>query len=329
MKFCSHAKWIMAGEHTVVRGGKALAFPLRNFSLSLDWSPANSSLKNLASGDANNLEICDMSPDLQKAFVNLLMSASDFCHIDFKKIIGKFRVQSDIPIKSGLGSSAAICTNLARLFESLGFCSSDKLQELATHLENLLHGKSSGLDIAVAISGRGVVFQHNKVQRFIDSFNSIGSVVFVSVNSGGCIFPASFHSDSLNRLNHSTFWPHIALSHSGKKSSTAECAALVQELIRKDPKKAVEMDSLMNEGANLCESGLLNRRFSDIKKGIEYCNEAFKGWGLYNSTLEAHAKSLVKSGALAVKPVGSGLGGFMLSLWDNLPSVTVTKTKER
>lgn len=330
MKFCSHAKWIMAGEHTVVRGGKALAFPLRNLSLSLEWSPGNRANEN-----ANALEIFDMSPELQKTFINLLMSASDFCNIDFKKIAGKFRVQSDIPIKSGLGSSAAICSNLARLFEAFGFCNSDQVLELATHLENLLHGKSSGLDTAVAISERGVVFQHNKVQNFIDSFNSIGSVIFVSVNSEGCAFPAFFDScDSSNHLNrpnhpnHSTFWPHIALSYSGEKSSTAECSALVRELIRKDPKKAADMDFLMNEGANLCESGLLNRCLDDIEKGIKSCNEAFKGWELYNSSLEAHAKSLMNSGAIAVKPIGSGLGGFMLSLWEDTPSVTTKKSEE-
>lgn len=296
MKFCSHAKWIMAGEHTVVRGGKALAFPLHNLSLNLEWVPASS------------LEICDISLDLAETFLQLLRSASDFCGIDFGKILGKFSVRSNIPMKSGLGSSAALCLNLARLFEYFGFCSQDAITQLAVHIENILHGKSSGLDIAVAASGKGVVFEHNRIQKFIDSFSSPDSVSFID--------SVDFTDSTAPFAKNHTYHPRIVLSYSGEQSSTAKCAALVQDLIQKDPKKAADLDFLMNDGANLCESGLINDCFDDLKKGINSCNEAFRGWGLYNSALEHHAQLLFNAGAVAVKPIGSGLGGFMLSLWD-------------
>lgn len=270
-EFISHAKWIMAGEHTVVRGGKALAFPLERLSSILNYNPSS------------KLEISENDAKFEGVFRNLLERAANFCNVSFEKISGVFKVKSNIVTGAGLGSSAAICANVARVFRHLGFCDDADVFKLATYLEDMLHGKSSGLDVSVAIANKGVVFQKNQVVRTID--------------------PPS--------------WPHMLLTFSGEKASTSQCADVVRSLRLENPEKAAQIDALMNEGADLCESGLERESFADLRDGIMACDEAFRGWGLYSDALAAHTDALKSAGAVATKPVGSGLGGFVLSLWED------------
>ena len=273
MKFLSHAKWIMSGEHTVVRGGKALAFPLRKYESSIEFTPSD------------ELEIHDTNREdkFNEIFLSLLCSAAEFAKFDFRKITGKFLVQSNIKMKSGLGSSAAICTNIAKIFKHLGLW--EDVFSLATHLEDKFHCRSSGLDIAVAMTDKAVVFKNNRVSHVLEP----------------------------------TFWPHMILTYSGEKSATSKCAAIVKNIIATDRRLADELNAKMNQASDLCELSLREGNFSNLRDGIKLADDAFRGWGLYNDILTAHVTSLINNGAVAAKPVGSGLGGFVLSLWEEKP----------
>lgn len=276
MKFLSHAKWIMSGEHTVVAAGKALAFPLREYESSIEFIPSN------------KLEICntnckDYKENFCDVFLSLLRSAAEFAKVDLKKIMGKFIVNSNIKMKSGLGSSAAICVNIAKIFKYLGLW--DEVFSLATHLEDKFHGKSSGLDIAVAMSDEAIVFQNNRVSYALKP----------------------------------SFWPYVMLTYSGEESETSKCAEIVKSVAAANPKLAKSLHSDMNAASNLCESGLKNSSFADLRDGIQLCDKVFRGWGLYNNALASHIDFLLSSGAAAAKPIGSGLGGFVLSLWKEKP----------
>lgn len=273
MKFFSHAKWIMSGEHTVVRGGKALAFPLRKYESSIEFT----------SSDVLEVHDTNREDKFNETFLSLLRSAAEFAKFDFRKITGKFLVQSNIKMKSGLGSSAAICTNIAKVFKRLGLW--EDIFSLATHLEDKFHCRSSGLDIAVAMTDKAVVFKNNRVSHVLEPL----------------------------------FWPHMMLTYSGEKSATSKCAAIVKNIIATDHKRADDLNSKMNHASDLCESALKEGNFANLKDGIRQADDAFRGWGLYNDTLTAHVESLLNDGAVAAKPVGSGLGGFVLSLWEEKP----------
>ena len=43
--------------------------------------------------------------------------------------------------------------------------------------------------------------------------------------------------------------------------------------------------------------------------------DCFEQWGLIDSSVQAEMDRLSAQGALAVKPTGSGGGGYLLSLW--------------
>ncbi|GHU11072.1 mevalonate kinase [Alphaproteobacteria bacterium] len=269
MESVSYAKWILSGEHTAVRGGKAIAFPLCRYKCTVIYE------------DSNKLEVDD---DLHRnTFITLLKRAAFLTNRDFEEIRGKFIVKNDIPIKSGLGSSAAICRNIANIFKYLGFC--DDVSLLARQLEDVLHGKSSGLDIAVAMLNKPVIFQYNKVVDIIEN----------------------------------PFLSHLMLTYSGKKATTSKCMDVVWNVFHKNSPLAIELDSIMNQASDLCEQGIKCADLDKLRRGIILGNDVFNRWGLCDENVSNHISTLMRDGALAAKPIGSGLGGYVVSLWEQKP----------
>ena len=93
----------------------------------------------------------------------------------------KIHVQSDIPIGCGLGSSAATILGVMQavshyLQQPL---SQEQLFQLALEAENMQHGRSSGLDLRIAMQG-GCLYMH---QQHIEK-RSIPSLPMYLVNTG-------------------------------------------------------------------------------------------------------------------------------------------------
>ncbi len=280
MQFQSHAKWILSGEHAVIRGGKAIAFPLKGYKCTLGFSRSdriNVTHDVFSTVLSNN--------ELNGSFVDLLKEASEFLNVDFSEIRGLFSIHNNILMNAGLGSSAAICANVAKLFAYLGF--TDDTLLLAKNLENHFHKKSSGLDVAVAVKENPVIFQKNRVIK----------------------------------IPKISFWPEITLTYSGPKMPTSLCTKAVAKIFRENESVALELDNMMNEASDLCESALETSRFDLLKDGINFGNEVFRRWGLINEQLETHMSMLKSKGAVASKPTGSGLGGYVVSLWETKPAI--------
>jgi mevalonate kinase len=56
-----------------------------------------------------------------------------------------------------------------------------------------------------------------------------------------------------------------------------------------------------------------------LAEAINTAADCFFQWGLISESLQHHMQTLFDAGALAVKPTGSGGGGFVVSLWENPP----------
>jgi mevalonate kinase len=272
---CSPAKWILCGEHSVIRGGKAIVFPLRNFSNILSFERSD------------NFFIEDSCS--KDTVLTLFEKACRILDVAFEKIFGHIVVKSDIPVCSGLGSSAALCVNVAKIFKYFGYCSDTF--ELARCLENEFHLKSSGSDIAAVLENKPIVFRENRVTEFLKP----------------------------------CFCPHMLLTYSGEKSATADCITVVRDFFLKDKKKAIESDMQMNLASDMCENAFKEADFNKLKDGIMLGNDVFLRWGLYTEAMLFHVKNLLSDGAVAAKPVGSGLGGYIVSLWEEFPKKIKTE----
>ncbi len=278
----SFGKWILAGEHAVLRGSPALVFPVRSSFIDMKFEvvPASSELELELSGPHGE--------EIRLLFWGVLESALKRLKIDRSSLSGRFTLDSNLPVGAGLGASAVLCVLVGRWCEAQGWIEANQVYEFSRSLEDLFHGESSGVDIAVALSGEGLKFVR-----------------------GGLREPVEMN------------WkPKWYLSYSGRRGVTSECVNKVKALFETDPQGAAQLDEKMRAAVALAESALKmdeTEGFAALKRSLDEADECFRRWGLSEGDLDQHLRELKHAGAIAVKPTGSGGGGYALSLWKKDP----------
>jgi mevalonate kinase len=276
-------KWILAGEHAVLRGVPALVFPLRSRVLDLSYA---------CSTGAKTLNLYlqgEHGEELQLLVWGVLERACEIKKISRASLVGELTLKSSIPVGAGMGASAALCVALTKWLHFLNVIKEEEMFEFARTLENLFHGESSGVDIAVSLSGQGLHYQRGGERRVLDL----------------------------------QWTPHWYISYSGKRGVTLECVNKVKELIAGNPELGSAIDGQMRTAVAMCEKALTDpdeaKSLELLKAGIESAGEVFERWGLTEGAPQTHMDMLKKAGAVAVKPTGSGGGGYVLSLWTAPP----------
>ncbi|MEN0058470.1 MAG: hypothetical protein AAGB31_06520 [Bdellovibrio sp.] len=277
----AYGKWILVGEHSVLRGVPALVFPLQSRYLELQYSLAESGpLQLRLQGDHGS--------DLQMLIWSVLDRACQLKSIQRSDLKGSLYLESSIPVGAGMGASAALCVALTRWLGFLGFVAESEYYEFARQLENLFHGESSGVDIAVALSGEGLHFVRDGERRPLKMAWS----------------------------------PRWYISYSGQKGVTKEAVNKVKDFIRHHPDQGQFLDRQMAEAVKVAEKALSENSsssFENLARAIEQAGACFQSWGLNEGPPSQHIQWLREQGAVAVKPTGSGGGGYVLSLWSKAP----------
>jgi mevalonate kinase len=141
-------KWVLAGEHAVLRGVAAIALPHPQFSLDLHYIPE--------AGEGLRTDPQE-AKELAWTLIDQVFALAG--REDRPSFQGLLRIQSSIPYGAGLGSSAALCVAMVRwLAQSLNLAT-ESVREIATRLEDRFHGKSSGMDIAVTSLATPIRYQ--------------------------------------------------------------------------------------------------------------------------------------------------------------------------
>ena len=153
----AHAKWILAGEHAVLRQSPALVFPVPNKYVELSYQAAEDEL----TADFS----APYGETLLLFFWGVLEEGLRLLGLKQDQLKGKFFLENNIPMGAGMGFSAALCVAVARWFAFKKWISIDELFDCARKLENSFHGKSSGVDIAGVLNNQGMRFKSDaKIQ---------------------------------------------------------------------------------------------------------------------------------------------------------------------
>jgi len=279
-KGVTHAKWILAGEHAVLRGHPALVFPVPSLTLTLEYHAGAEAVHADFAGSAG--------ADTHLLFWSVLEQGLEWVGQNLSEVTGHFQLTSYIPIGAGMGASAALCAGIAKWLSAQGFMREDEIFGFAQRLENLFHSESSGVDIAGTLATQGTEFTRPQ------------------------------HLTPLTLQ----WQPQWFLSASGQVGITAHCVNKVKELWQRDPVLADSIDQTMAKSVKLAKQALavpLEQGLPQLVESIELARSCFQQWHLISDNVAHHSELLMKAGALATKPTGSGDGGYILSLWDKPP----------
>ncbi len=276
----THAKWILTGEHSVLRQGDAIVFPLPSKTFTLSYQKQKHALQiqlpKATRHEKNTL--VQLSQHTIEYGLNLLKQPQ-------KSLIGTLHIEQNFPMGMGLGFSAALCVSLAKWFVWQGWLKTSDVFTLSKQMEHFLHGTSSGVDIA-GVSNDAPIYY----------------------NASGQHDPIAL-----------TWYPIIYLSHAQKQSLTTHSITKVERGFKQDPKLAAVIDRSMHYSSvnalRALTSPTSNERLTQLACSIEEANQCFQQWGLIPKNVAKHMNILKQNGALATKPTGAGNGGYVLSLW--------------
>jgi mevalonate kinase len=264
------AKWVLAGEHSVLRGAAAVALPHPVCSLYFSYAPQ-------ASG---GLQIF---PEETSHILNSLLSRIP----DLRGLRGRIRLESNIPIGAGLGSSAALCVAVTRWLQSWTPASVSDPLEFARNLEDSFHGKSSGMDVAVILAGEPVAFRMGEGVRPLRVVRT----------------------------------PRFSFHDTGVRAMTRDCVSKVESYRGAAPVWAEEIDHKMSRSATMAlealqayDSGHAETALGALATAMNAAQECFEAWGLVPEQAREIIRDLRKDGALACKLTGAGGGGMVVAL---------------
>ena len=319
-------KWILAGEYAVLKSHPALAFPLYSHFVDLSF------VRNLQRGkttiSAENLidqtglmriSSAKLSPaQAKKAFSSVLHLALQKVGKNPADLSCDIQLRSCMAFGQGLGGSAVLCVLVGRLFQRIKWLRAKKLFDFCHDLENHLHGQSSGLDIAVIL--------HRK------------PVLFFPKGNKGALAPLFPKTPSLSKRHNNrptpqikifqpVYQPFIFLSYSGPGKATKDNIKKIKLFWKNQPEKSKRLNQQMNKAVFKALESLSSKsnvrekdeRLLALKEAFYLSENCFLKWGLIGSQMKQHIAFLKKQGALAVKPTGSGSGGYVLSLWAKEP----------
>ena len=148
----AHSKIILMGEHSVVYGYPAIAIPLKKIKTICKITKSNKKLE------------FNYNDTLSMAVYNALK------YIGIRNAYIKYEVDSEIPSRRGMGSSAAV--SIAAIRSVFDYYNQKLTYKILTYLvnkaEKVAHGNPSGLDAKTCMSNKAIKFIKNKGLSMID-----------------------------------------------------------------------------------------------------------------------------------------------------------------
>ena len=276
------AKIILFGEHAVVFDQPAIAVPVSSLRAvaSASPGPTGQGLRIVATGlDAT------LPANVDSAVVDNALTYAARLVLDSLKMSPPdlvLRVDSAIPMASGLGSGAAVAAALIRVLCSAVGQSmpDDRLNDLVYEVEKMHHGTPSGIDNTVIVYESPVVYRRGEpVQRL-----EIG---------------APFT---------------LLIGDTGRGALTRVAVGDVVRLVETEPIRYRPVIEAIGELVNAARRAILSGDVTALGPLMQANHDHLQTLTVSSPELDRLVEAALNAGALGAKLSGGGRGGNMIAL---------------
>lgn len=273
-------KIILMGEHSVVYGEPAIAFPFQETYISTKVEPDTAMVLDC---DYFCGDLSEAPPQLKslKEVIKQTLSALQQENKTFK-----LTISSTIPAERGMGSSAAAAVSIVRaLFDYFDTpCTQEVLLPLVNRAEKIAHGNPSGID-AAATSGNESLF-------FIKG--------------------QPLESFPLNVSN-----AFLIVADTGIKGQTRAAVRDVAHLFEQNKRSISQHIKELGHLTKLAKQAILTDDAYSLGKIMNQAHVQLKVLTVSNDQLDQLVITARENGALGAKLTGGGRGGCMIALADS------------
>lgn len=285
----AHAKSILVGEHAVVYGKPAIAFPVHSLPLVAQATTNSHGFFLRTPYHSGEMQAEHSSSDsLERSLADTaLRNTLDFLESDLPGLT--VTITGMIPPARGLGSSAAVAGAIAQSVARLHGRDLSELErfQLVQSVERVAHGTPSGLD-AHATTASGPIWFEN-----------------------GVITPLQVKRS-----------PHLLVADTGITGHTSQAVAQVRSYYDLEPQK---VSSILDEIAAITHSARFDLA-SDNMEGLGVTmtqnHRLLSELGVTHEALDNLVTVATRSGALGAKLTGGGLGGCIVALAESKEDMT-------
>ncbi len=290
----SAAKLILAGEHAVVYGRRALGLPM----------PRALRAEVFASKELLTINIDDWQlqydagddADHRSPLGMLVDTILSLAEIDMPH--GHIEVSCQIPFAAGLGGSAALAVVLIRAIDQLvGLkLDVDAVNEMAFACEKLAHGTPSGVDNTLATYATPILFSPTGAQRWrnIEIARPL----------------------------------QLVIAFSGIKGVTSELVGRVRRGRDRQPQAFDALFDQIDAQVEMCLQALANGQIEALGDSLNMCHGLLNAIGVSHPILENMVQIARDSGALGAKLTGAGGGGSIVAVCDGTGEAVVTALRK-
>lgn len=276
-------KIILAGEHAVVYGQPALAVPVPGIRTRavVQGKPGRKSGEVAIQAPAVDLDhvLDELDPEHPiRWVVDLVKKELDIPRLPALNL----RINSEIPVGAGLGSSAAVSVAVIRALSAfLGHPLPDeKVSALAYQAEKVHHGNPSGIDNTVITYQQPVLYQKGSPVRIIQ-------------------IPASFT---------------LIIGDTGKTSLTSETVEAVRQAWKEDPERYEALFDQIGALVGTMQRDLENGDLAGVGQQLTANHRLLQELDVSSPELDRLVEASLDAGALGAKLSGGGRGGNMIAL---------------
>ncbi|KAB7667728.1 mevalonate kinase [Bacillus sp. B1-b2] len=274
----AHSKLILIGEHSVVYGQPAIAFPFKQTEVKVIVGEMEGNIIELESpfyvGPLHQIpEKMEGIGDCIIQTLKVLQQPSSGLNI---------QITSTIPIGRGLGSSAAIAIALVRgLFAYFHQkLSNSQLMTLVERAEKFAHGTPSGIDMVTASSANPIWFQKQQEVENVE----IG---------------APFH---------------LVVADSGRIGDTYAAVKSIRDKYEVQPELIEKSITQLGKLTKEVRVSLAEGDFHTVGSQLNQAQQLLSLLGVSDEVLDHLVEVAVSAGAVAAKLTGGGRGGCIIAL---------------